>query len=77
MIDMIFHHKFPDGFECSIDLTGIIWIRYPEKDWERPCMKLCYDVIKTRNLVIAKYVLSKSCEIQGIDEVWDRASMFI
>jgi len=76
MLDTIFNHKFSDGFECAIDLTGIIWIKYADGNFERPCMKCCYDVIKTRSLVIAKYVLAKSCEIQNSKEISDRALLY-
>ena len=73
-IDLMFHHKFPDGFECGIALNGRIWIKYPEeKCATTPCMKCCYDVIKMRSVPVAKYVLAKSCEIQGNKDILERA----
>jgi len=75
LLDWVFHHEFEDKFECALDINGIIWIKYPdEKEFDRPCMKCCYEVIKTRSIPVAKYILSKSCEIQNDDIITKRAS---
>lgn len=75
-LDLIFEHKFADGFECALDINGIIWIKYPNEEFERPCMKLCYDVIKTKSIPIAKYILAKSCEMQNDECIWERANKY-
>lgn len=75
MLDPIFHHKFSDNFECALDVNGIIWIKHSDdKDFERPCMKLCYELIKLRSISVAKYILSKSCELQNDECIWSRAA---
>jgi len=75
MIDnIVFNYVFPDYFECALDKEGIIYIKHKEDtDFQRFCMKLCYDLIKLRNPRIAKYVLNKSCEIQNDDAITKRA----
>ena len=69
-----FHHKFDDEFECGVDEDGIIWYKSnAEFEFERPCMKLCYDLIKLRDPSIAKRVLALSCQIQDNDAITFRA----
>ena len=76
ILDPVAHYKFDDGFECILDYCGIIYIKYPNEEFERPCMKCCYDVIKARNISIAKFMLAKACEIQNNLEVTKRAGMY-
>lgn len=73
---LVFEHTFCNGFSCAVDKDGIIWIHHIGTEWERPCMKACYEDIKANGLDIAKNVLALSCEIQGDSAVTERASKY-
>jgi hypothetical protein len=64
IIAAIEHHTFEDGFECAVDVNGIIWFKYPGQAFQRPCAKLCYDMIKKRDPDLAEEMLGRSTSIQ-------------
>ena len=62
--------------ECGVDADGIIWIKCGDRDWERPCMKLCYDTVSAFDKACGKAVLSKSCDIQNDGAINARALVY-
>jgi len=73
------YHVFENGFECCLDIDGIIWIKEGNEnvtEWERPCMKLCYDLIMIQDKVIGKGILAKACEIQNCEGITERATRY-
>ena len=75
-LSIICHYAFDDGFECALDHDGIIWIKYKNEKFQRPCMKLCFDTIKQRNIFVANYILKESCQIQDNDAITERAENY-
>ena len=71
---LAYRNDFEDGFSVCVDEDGIIWYRHsPNEEFDRPCMKLCYDVTKLKDKDVAKYILALSCSIQDNDAVTLRA----
>jgi hypothetical protein len=72
--DIVYSHQFEDGFECHIDKDGIIWYKNTNGPYQRPGLKICYDLIKYRNPNVADHVLSLSCAIQGDEYIINKAA---
>ena len=68
-----YYRKFEDGFRCVVDSDGIIFFEDEGNIFERPCMKLCIDVIASHSLEAAKGVLALSCELQNDPDITERA----
>ena len=75
-LDVICHYRFDDGFECALDHGGIIWIKHKNEKFQRPCMKLCFDTIKQRNIFVANYILNQSCLMQDDNAITERAEEY-
>ena len=75
--NVVYNHKFDNGFECSVDKDGIIWYKTSSNaKFQRPCMKDCYHQVQYHDPCIAEYVLSLSCEIQDDKGITERASRY-